>query len=164
MNTVDHNPALNETVDLLPFVANPCTVDEWDAPGASPMMLSGMTPFARIARVLGVCDGDTLKIDITGWREAEFFRPKYARLFGLDAPELHDVRTEIREVAFSAREALRAACMDAGNRLVLRIRAEDKYGGRIVADFTGKDGVDIGRQMREAGLVRPYTGVGSKPW
>jgi len=82
------------------------------------------------------------------------------RLFGVDAPELHDTRADIQALAFKARDRLTELI---GNKdVTLTIRAKDKYFRLDAAVHV--DAIDVAAVMESEGLVKPYSGEGPKPW
>lgn len=127
------------------------------------MFLMAAKPITRLANVTRVHDGDTIAIHLSDWAEDLMFMPKYARLFGYDAPELLDKRPEVSEIAKKARDEVKAICGKAKDIVLLNIRGSDKYGERILCDIS-IEGTDLGKHLLALGLVRPYNGRGAKPW
>lgn len=114
------------------------------------------------ATVLEVHDGDTIYVRPDGDGLHPLFARLGLRLRGCDTPELHDSRADVREKAREAREFTRGK-LHPGDGIVIHGVKWDKYGGRI--DGTVEmDGVDLCRLLIDAGLARPYTGQGAKPW
>lgn len=111
------------------------------------------------ARVLRVIDGDSILVSIDSYppicREIE------VRIAGIDTPELHDKRPDIRTLAERAR-AFTSGIAKPGSVVWLRRMTRDKY-FRINASVE-HDGRDVGRELLEAKLARPYDGKSAKPW
>lgn len=110
------------------------------------------------ATVIHVRDGDTISVRLDGDCLPKLFRIQGVRLLGCDTPELRDKRPEIAAIAAQAGE-FTAARITPGQAIVLRDVKRDKYGGRLVADVEG-----LCAELIDAGLARPYTGKGKKPW
>ena len=112
-------------------------------------------------KLIHAIDGDSYRVVVTPWPGQH--NEAILRLMGWDAPE----------------STWRAAC-DAEGRLGVRatevadslVRAShvrelvspswDKYGGRVLGTLL-LDGEDIGKQLAARGLLKEYTGKGSKP-
>lgn len=108
--------------------------------------------------VVSVHDGDTFSCDIAGYPPI-IGHHIGIRINGIDTPEMKDKRPTVRELARKAKEFSEKRLMAAG-MVELRNMQRDKY-FRIVADVY-VDGVDLGRELIDAGLAKPYDG-GRKP-
>ncbi|MGQ0740780.1 MAG: thermonuclease family protein [Alphaproteobacteria bacterium] len=111
---------------------------------------------ARVERVL---DGDTIEVTATIWLEQSV--NVRVRIDGVDAPELKSECAEERERALAARAFL--ARRIEGAQVTLSRVAYDKYGGRVRASVSDRDG-DIAGAMIAQGLVRPYRGGRRSSW
>lgn len=113
-------------------------------------------------RVLRVHDGDTLVVlGPATW--PVWWRTVAVRLFGIDAPEMHDTRPEIKALADKA-HAMLASLLPVGSSIDIHSVTPDKYGGRVLGIPLEPNGADACQAMLAAGLARPYAGVGPKPW
>ncbi|KAF0235046.1 MAG: hypothetical protein FD177_205 [Desulfovibrionaceae bacterium] len=110
------------------------------------------------ATVIAVRDGDTISVRLDGECLPKIFRIHGVRFYGCDTPEKGDKRPEIAALAREAK-AFTEARLKPGQKVLLRDVRRDKYGGRLVADVDGLCG-----ELIDAGLARPYTGKGKKPW
>ncbi len=114
------------------------------------------------AVVLKVRDGDSITVRLSdGDLLPKILRVQGVRFAGCDTPEKRDKRPEIAAIARQA-TAFTAARVQPGQTVLLRDIKRDKYGGRIVATVV-IDGVDICRELIDAGLAKPYFG-GKKEW
>jgi micrococcal nuclease len=124
-------------------------------------------PDFRIGRVLRVYDGDT--ITVATCVDDRIVKVNI-RLRGIDAPEIHAKSQTERDMAEAARQEL--ANLALGRTVVITSVANDKYGGRYVADVCVVpeakdvlDGRDCAQHMLASGLARPYDGKRAKaPW
>lgn len=111
------------------------------------------------ARIVRVVDGDTIEVTADIWLGLAVH--SLVRLRGIDAPELRGRCSEERALASAARDRLAILAGDAV-RLV-NVEA-DKFGGRVVADVSRRDGTDVGEAMVASGLARPYHGAARQSW
>ncbi len=140
---------------VLAFVCA-CFISFYAAPAsAAPRTISGPV----VADVLSVYDGDTLTVIAHPWPGVMV--QTSVRLNGLDTPEIRGKCTLEKALALQARDALIAL---AGERIVLHNITLGKYAGRVVADITTPDGVDIVAALIAAGLAKPYDGGTRQSW
>src|SRR4051812_7164571 len=127
------------------------------APGSSPAAerLAGPIP----ADLLGVVDGDTLRVTAHIWLGESV--EVLVRLRGVDAPEVRGKCAAERTKAGVATGRLRELI---GQKLLLEDVEHDKYAGRVIADVVGQDGTRVGAALLAAGLVRSYDGGKRMPW
>jgi endonuclease YncB( thermonuclease family) len=111
-------------------------------------------------KVSKVVDGDTLEVVAQIWIDQRL-RTK-VRILGIDAPERRGRCPAERTQAKTAHMALRELLK--GRRAVLKDIRYGKYAGRVVARVFNRDGVDVGKALLTAGLVRAYRGRRRKPW
>jgi len=108
-------------------------------------------------------DGDTLIVAVPSW--PAIVSPIQVRVAGIDTPELHDKRPDIRAQAELARGWV-AAHLPPGAAVTLRNVRRDKY-FRLLADVdVVVDGEtrNLASELVRRGLARPYDGQGPKPW
>ncbi|MBI2256148.1 MAG: thermonuclease family protein [Proteobacteria bacterium] len=114
--------------------------------------------------VVGVIDGDTLKIHLPGL-PAEL-QPVKVRVRGIDTPELKGKCASEKAAAKKAGSFTRNL-IDAANAAKRRIHFSkidwDKYGGRIDADIA-IDGRSLADMLVSAGLARRYDGGKRGGW
>jgi len=111
--------------------------------------------------VLKVVDGDTIRVQLAGCDcIPEILREHLVRLRGVDAPELHDPRPELRVLAGTATLWV-ATRVHVGDQLVLVDVERDKY-GRLLASIV-VDGQDLSQGLIAAGLAKKYDG-GRRSW
>lgn len=115
----------------------------------------GNSPTVKVVRVH---DGDTIIIEVPTWPSIIGDQIE-VRLYGFDAPEIHDTRPAILATAQKAKARMAELCA-AGVTLTDIMR--DKY-FRLLANIEA-GGQDVGQQLAREGLVKPYTGEGPKPW
>lgn len=113
-----------------------------------------------LVTVLSVHDGDTLTIDLPCDIDA-VCKHIPIRINGIDAPELHDKRPEMRQLAAQATEKVREMT-GKEHKVELRIVGRDKY-FRLDADVYS-DGISVADTLKSQGLARDYSGEGHKPW
>jgi micrococcal nuclease len=87
--------------------------------------------------------------------------PGDAAVHGVDAPELHDARPDVRALAQKARDRL-VQLLAAGGVVLTSLR-RDKY-FRLLCSVGATAVADVGTDLIRDGLARPYTGHGPKPW
>jgi endonuclease YncB( thermonuclease family) len=96
-------------------------------------------PFSLEGRVVGVTDGDTIKI-LVGERQHKI------RLNGIDAPEMGQ--------AYGRKSKDRLAALVAGKKVEVLVRDTDRY-GRYVGDVL-VDGKSAGAELVAVGLAWHY--------
>jgi endonuclease YncB( thermonuclease family) len=100
-----------------------------------------------------VIDGDSLVVRAHIWLGQTV--ETIVRVRGIDAPEIDGKCREEKMLATAATDRLRELVAD-GTLLLSNIEP-DKYGGRVLSEVaTG--GKDVGAEMLQAGLARPYEG------
>lgn len=110
------------------------------------------------AELVRVVDGDTIVVNIAEWPPIIGERIG-VRVAGCDTPELRDKRSEVKELAYKAKEAVQAMLKNA-KVIELRNISRGKY-FRLVADVYA-DGTNIANILIASGLAQPYDG-GKKP-
>jgi micrococcal nuclease len=111
------------------------------------------------AEVVRVIDGDTMEISAQVWLNLRL--SSHVRIRGIDTPEMHGKCLEEKTLAAAARDRLAEL---AGASVRLANIAEDKFGGRVLADVTADNGTDLRVAMVASGLARPYDGTARQPW
>ncbi|MBX7067227.1 MAG: thermonuclease family protein [Parachlamydiales bacterium] len=111
-----------------------------------------------VKRVLRVHDGDTFIADVAGVHPL-IGDEISIRVKGIDAPEITDAR--VKEIAIQARDFLEERLKE-GWFIELGNVQRDKY-FRILADVF-IDGVNVGEELIQAGLARPYDGKTKSDW
>lgn len=128
--------------------------------GALPASAGETVPGPVEAEVVGVVDGDTLRVRALVW--VDLTVEVLVRIRGIDAPELHGRCPEERE---RAQEATALLATTIGNGPVGLTAVEgDKYFGRVLADVHTAAGSDVALAMLASGLVRGYDGGRRAPW
>jgi micrococcal nuclease len=122
--------------------------------------LTHVYPGDAAVEVWHVHDGDTFSADVPGWPDV-IGRHILVRLHGVDAPELHDARPDVRALAQKARDRL-VQLLAAGGVVLTSLR-RDKY-FRLLCSVGATAVADVGTDLIRDGLARPYTGHGPKPW
>lgn len=111
-------------------------------------------------------DGDTIKIDISGWPDI-IGKGIPVRVGGIDTPEMNDSDQLNRRVARDAGLFVTQVC-PTGSLLYIKDSWRGKYfriGGTVSCN-----GVDVAKKLIEKGLATPYDGktktkwVGGKPY
>lgn len=110
------------------------------------------------ATVLYVYDGDTFVVDIPYWPDI-VGKHMPIRVNGIDAPEIHDKRPEIADLAQKAKAKLTELLEN--KKIALHNMRRDKY-FRILADVY-VDGMEVSKIMLDEKLVKEYHGE-SKTW
>lgn len=110
-------------------------------------------------RVVGIIDGDSLRVEIPGIPEE--LSPMIVRIRGIDAPEAGSkAKCEYEaDLAIRATEMLEALLR--GGTPVFSSPGWDKYGGRILATVT-VNGQNVGDRLIAAHLARAYDGQGAR--
>jgi endonuclease YncB( thermonuclease family) len=78
------------------------------------------------------------------------------RIAGINANELH-------EPGGPEAAAALATLLSPGTVVTMRRLRPDKFAGRVVAQVTTADGVDVAAWLVDHGLAVPWSGVGVKP-
>lgn len=110
--------------------------------------------------VLKVEDGDTILAEIPSLPPIIGHKIGI-RLYGIDTPELHDKRVEIRALANRAKDSLSKKLQKAKKVTITNIR-RDKY-FRIDAIVIA-DGINLNAAMLDSKLAKPYDGGKKLPW
>lgn len=117
-------------------------------------------PDTQISSVASVYDGDTIRVNIRNW-------PPVAgqnigvRIRGIDTPEMHDSRPEIRAKAIQAQKYV-SKRLNGKHVIILRNIGRDKY-FRLLANVE-IDGQDLSADLLKTGLARPYDGGKKGSW
>ncbi len=111
------------------------------------------------AEVVRVIDGDTMEISAQVWLNLRL--SSHVRIRGIDTPEMHGKCLEEKTLAAAARDRLAEL---AGASVRLANIAEDKFGGRVLADVTADNGIDLSAAMVASGLARAYEGGARGGW
>lgn len=120
------------------------------AAGISSDAVAGETlPGPVAARVVRVIDGDTVRVRATVWLGSTV--EVDVRLAGIDAPELRGRCAREKQLAASARAALRDV-------------RYGKFAGRVVARIMAPNGDDAADVLRAQGLARAYGGGKRARW
>ena len=107
----------------------------------------------RFIRIVGVIDGDTLKIaTVNGVENARF---KF-----IDTPELRGKCEREQQLAIRARDRLEQLII-AANRLRISFHGRGYYGRPLIT--LRADGADVGAALISEGLARPYK-PGRESW
>lgn len=112
------------------------------------------------ADVIRVVDGDTFEARVHIWPGVAVSTK--VRLRGIDAPELGARCAEERVKAEAARAAL--ARLLSGGAIRIAEVANDKYGGRVLADAATPRTPSVAAALVTAGLARPYSGGRRHSW
>lgn len=116
-----------------------------------------------VGLVMGVLDGDTVKIRIENCRPA-FLCETAIRLEGGDTPEKRKPAPACEiERGLAATEFARGL-VHPGERIVVKVLGADKYGNRWLGRVQLVDGRDMMATMIEAGHARAYHGEHKEPW
>ncbi|MGQ7247617.1 thermonuclease family protein [Halomonas sp. V046] len=119
---------------------------------------------ATVARVTSIVDGDTFRADIDGW-PAVIGERIPVRIEGINTPEMRsrcptpEQQEREKALAREAKQFTVAALRDAERIQLHEIERGSFF--RILARVT-VDGHDLGDQLIEAGLARPYRPGASK--
>ncbi len=129
--------------------------------GGRPTDATGPLAGPVAADVVRVIDGDSIEVSARLWLGLDL--TVEVRVRGIDAPE-----TGSRAGCLSERRMGRAATERLRQLAVGELRltniATDKYGGRVDADVTNGDGIDIRSAMLASGLARAYGGGKRSDW
>lgn len=128
----------------------------WAAPAhAADQALSGPVR----AQFLRAYDGDTITVRAFTWVNQTL--ETVVRVRGIDTPELAGDCDAEKALAKQARDFTFNTLYNA-KVITLTIIADDKYGGRVVANVIA-DGQSLSEALLARGLAKPYTGQGPKP-
>lgn len=111
-------------------------------------------PDTRISSIASIYDGDTIHVNIDNWPPV-IGHDVGVRIRGIDTPEMHDSRPEIRAKAIEARNYVMKQ-LNGQHTIILRHIGRDKY-FRLLANVE-VDGKDLGSALLKNGLARPYDG------
>lgn len=115
------------------------------------------------AEIVSVTDGDTLRVIARPWRGMSI--ETAVRVFGVDTPEKGGRAKSPKEAALGAKATEFAkAQFPVGSIVRLSNLADDKFGGRVLADVTRADGASWSELMIGAGLARKYDGGRKSDW
>jgi len=113
-----------------------------------------------VSKVMSIYDGDTFKVTISSW-------PSIAgdnvgvRVKGIDCPEMRDDDPKVKELAQQAKQYTVKRLRE-GKIIWLKNIQRDKY-FRILADVE-IDGKDLGKELLEKSLAKPYDGGTKEEW
>ena len=116
---------------------------------------------SREGRLVGVVDGDTIKVEVVTWPWPELTAVWTVRLIGVDAPELRGACDGERAAARRARDALLPFI---GRKVRLTGIRPDKYPTRIDARVRLRGVPDLSEWLLEQGLARRYAGSSRAGW
>lgn len=111
----------------------------------SPMMVFPPVDGEALIVVSRVIDGDTLSF---GWLISDT-----ARLYGINAPEVHGVT---KEQGLASTQHLRKLILDAGPILRVRIKGRDKYGRALLELLDPVSNRTLNQLMLDASQAVPY--------
>lgn len=110
--------------------------------------------------VLSVQDGDTLNVSMHVWIGQKI--ETAVRIAGIDTPELKAKCDKERKLAIDARAEL-SSLVRSGKVILSSIKLE-KYAGRVLANATTTNGIDIATHLINKGFARPYQGKKRVGW
>ena len=114
-------------------------------------------------RIVGVVDGDTIRVDATPDFPPALARLK-VRLRGADTPEKGGrAKCERERRGGAAATAFATDAIRTARRVLIRNPAWGKWGGRVIADVL-IDGRGLATALVAAGLARPYEGERRAGW
>jgi endonuclease YncB( thermonuclease family) len=135
------------------YLAPPAFVPQAASPAFGAEQLRGPVS----AEVVRVIDGDTIEVSAQIWLGLRV--SSNVRIRGIDTPELHSTCAGEKAMASDARDRLAKI---AGDSIRLANISQDKFGGRVDADVTNADDVDLKAAMLASGLAHPYDGRGAR--
>jgi endonuclease YncB( thermonuclease family) len=128
-------------------------------------------PFGGQAVVLGVIDGDSIKLELD--RGFFDYKRKTARLYGINTPEtgIHAEHVPSDKEKADGKKAMAflASILPVGTQVRFRSHAkggEDKYGRLLLEIYVGNDKkgwANVNMMMVESGNAFEYYGTGEKP-
>ena len=112
------------------------------------------------AVVTEVVDGDTIGVRARIWlgQDVEI----RVRILDIDTPELRGDCEKERSLALAARDQVVKQAL--GKQVQMWDIGYGKYAGRVTARITLPDGADLGADLINAGLARPYDGAARGSW
>ena len=113
------------------------------------------------AKVLEVHDGDTILVNLY-CNIPVLCKRMPVRISNIDTPELHSTCAWEKSKAAEARDATARMIRDAKDVVHLVAPFRDKY-FRINAMVIA-DGHNVGQELLDVGLARPYAGEKKEPW
>jgi len=113
------------------------------------------------AALVDVIDGDTVRLRIRIWIDQDI--TTNVRVRGIDAAELRASCVSEKKKALAARTYLEKLLRTAPVLYVRNI-AQDKYGGRVVADLLTSDRQNIAQLMLDRDYARHYDGGKRQGW
>jgi endonuclease YncB( thermonuclease family) len=113
-----------------------------------------------VRKVDRVHDGDTFIAEIADVHPL-IGKEISIRIKGIDTPEITEKRQDIKALALKAREYV-AHRLQQGSVVELCNVQRDKY-FRILADVR-VDGIDLGSELIQSGLAKPYDGKTKPTW
>ena len=114
-------------------------------------------------RIVGVVDGDTIRVNATPDLPPELARLK-VRIRGIDTPEKAGrAKCERERQGGAAATAFTTGAIRAARRVVIRNPKWGKWGGRVIADVL-IDGRNLAKALIGAGLARRYDGGRRGSW
>lgn len=113
-----------------------------------------------IDEVTSIYDADTFRVNISSW-PAIIGKRVPVRVLGIDAPEIRGKCESEKKIARQAKQ-FTVAMLRKGKQIILQDIQRGKY-FRILANVS-IDGVDLGKQLIQAGLARPYDGGRRQGW
>ncbi len=113
------------------------------------------------AETLRVLDGDSIEVRASLWLGLEL--TVQVRIRGIDAPETGGRAKCPSEQEMGVAAKARLTGFATGAVSLANVTA-DKYGGRVDADVTNGEGVDLKTAMLASGLVRYYDGRARGGW
>jgi micrococcal nuclease len=127
---------------------------------ATPAAATERLPGPIRGQVIDVIDGDTIEVRLMVWLDQEIITR--VRIDGIDTPETRGKCQREKDMAEQAR--LLTEQLLADSDVVLHDIQHDKYGGRVRARVVTRSGQDVGQNLIDAGLARPYRGTARQPW
>jgi micrococcal nuclease len=113
-----------------------------------------------VSEVTSIYDGDTFRCNLSGYPPIIGERIAI-RINGIDTPEMRDNRPRVKALARKAKQYTVQRLRE-GRQITLRNMQRGKY-FRIVADVY-IDGSNLGRELIDRGLAKPYDGGKKAEW
>ena len=120
-----------------------------------------MMPPLFFALVLAILDGDTIRARIEVWPGHTV--ETSIRLAGIDTPEMHGACPDEKKQAEEAKNVVTRLLPEGAIATVRQVSA-DKYFGRVVAQVSTKDNLNIADQLLKMGLAHRYDGKKKQSW
>lgn len=114
------------------------------------------------ARAVRVIDGDTPEVVAQIW--PGFYAIINIRIDGIDTPEKGGRAKNPYEAELGAQATEAARALIEGKDVLIYNLANDKFGGRMLADVKTLDGTDVAGHLISQGLARAYDGGKREPW